>query len=164
MLVVGFSATFRTIEMWRDVDDSHAMVNMHTPKCATKVGFLMDQLVMMIWIKLSFGNNISINQTLLNICLWSPFIIVHYVLSVLFYYYSYCYFELLTLLGLKNSCCKEDSFDLSWFVLLVLLFHLPIWKAKSTKRKQMSKPPLEGCKLVMWWVQMIFTASPNLGV
>ena len=38
-------------------DDSHAMVNMHTPKCATKLGFLMDQVVTM-WIKLSFDNNI----------------------------------------------------------------------------------------------------------
>ena len=113
---VGFCATFRTIEYVKGCEsfnDLHATDNMHTPKCATKVGFLMDQLVMMIWIKLSFGNNISINQTLLNIRLWPPFIIVHYVLSVLYYYYSYCYFELLTLLGLKNSCCKEDSSDLS---------------------------------------------------
>lgn len=78
---VGFCATFRTIEYVKGCEsfnDLHATDNMHTPKCATKVGFLMDQVVMMIWIKLSFGNNISINQTLLNICLWSPFIIVHY--------------------------------------------------------------------------------------
>ena len=56
---------------------------------------------------------------------------------------------------------------LIWFELICFVgFIIPSTNMKSQKHKEEAnvKTSSEGCKLVMWWVQMIFVASPNLGV